>query len=167
MSELRLIAIDGDLSRAIGRSVAELEAVCGASAGNNAGTIGAVVARTLALLERLPRDRKWGGYLTADPALGLIVGTCGFKHGPEGDGRVEIAYFTFPEFEGQGYATAMAARLCELAAADPVVREIIAHTLPERNASTRILEKTGFELVGEIVDPEDGPVWRWLYRGAG
>ena len=36
-----------------------------------------------------------------------------------------------------------------------------AHTLAERNASTRVLEKCGFGLVGEVVDPEDGPVWRW------
>ena len=32
------------------------------------------------------------------------------------DGSVEIAYFTYPDFEGQGYATLMAQRLIELAA---------------------------------------------------
>ena len=35
------------------------------------------------------------------------------------------------------------------------------HTLPEPNASTRILEKTGFKRAGETIDPESGPVWRW------
>jgi [ribosomal protein S5]-alanine N-acetyltransferase len=51
--------------------------------------------------------------------------------------------------------------LVEFAAADQGVRIVRAHTLPERNASTRVLEKCGFEFTGEVVDPEDGPVWRW------
>jgi len=41
------------------------------------------------------------------------------------------------------------------------VRRLRVHTLPERNASTRILEKVGFERLGEIIDPEDGVIWRW------
>src|SRR6185503_4650545 len=44
---------------------------------------------------------------------------------------------------------------------DSAVRLVRAHTLPERNASTRVLEKNGFRLLGPIVDPEDGPVFRW------
>jgi hypothetical protein len=43
----------------------------------------------------------------------------------------------------------------------PPARTVRAHTLPERNASVRILEKLGFAHLGQIVDPEDGPVWRW------
>ena len=33
--------------------------------------------------------------------------------------------------------------------------------LPEATASTRVLRKCGFVHIGEVVDPEDGPVWRW------
>ena len=36
-----------------------------------------------------------------------------------------------------------------------------AHTLPQENASTRVLTKCGFDFVGEVIDPEDGLVWRW------
>ena len=32
---------------------------------------------------------------------------------------------------------------------------------PEPNASTRVLLKNGFRHCGMVVDPEDGPVWRW------
>jgi RimJ/RimL family protein N-acetyltransferase len=46
------------------------------------------------------------------------------------------------------------------------VRTVIAHTLPEENASARVLRKSGFEWVGDVVDPEDGPVWRWEFRPA-
>ena len=31
----------------------------------------------------------------------------------------------------------------------------------EANASTRVLTKCGFRHVGEVMDPEDGLVWRW------
>jgi RimJ/RimL family protein N-acetyltransferase len=41
------------------------------------------------------------------------------------------------------------------------VRVVRAHTLPELNASARALTKCGFKRVGEVVDPEDGLVWRW------
>jgi RimJ/RimL family protein N-acetyltransferase len=29
------------------------------------------------------------------------------------------------------------------------------------NASARVLAKCGFRRVGEVIDPEDGLVWRW------
>jgi RimJ/RimL family protein N-acetyltransferase len=89
------------------------------------------------------------------------VGTCAFKGPPDGQGEVEVAYFTFPTHEGRGYATAMARALCDRAAASAGVRCVRAHTLPERNASVRVLEKLGFRRAGDVQDPEDGPVWRW------
>lgn len=50
--------------------------------------------------------------------------------------------------------------LIRLAVGSPEVRQIIAHTLPETNASTRVLKKVGMHFVGEVLDPEDGRVWR-------
>ena len=42
----------------------------------------------------------------------------------------------------------------------PEVSAMIAHTLPERNASNRVLEKVGFQPDGEAA--EDGErVWRF------
>ena len=38
---------------------------------------------------------------------------------------------------------------------------VIAHTAPTANASTRVLAKCGFEFRGDVVDPDDGLVWRW------
>ena len=91
---------------------------------------------------------------------GQIVGTCGYK-GPPQEGRVEIAYFTFPPNEGAGLATAMAQALVGLAAeTDPNIG-VFAQTLPGRNASHRVLEKLGFERAGLIEHPEDGTVQEW------
>lgn len=106
-------------------------------------------------------DPQWGGYLAVDEATNELVGSCAFKAPPDAAGLTEVAYFTYPGFEGRGYATAMAARLVELARQSPHVQRVIAHTLPERNASTRVLEKVGVRFVGEVIDPDDGRVWRW------
>jgi GrpB-like predicted nucleotidyltransferase (UPF0157 family)/GNAT superfamily N-acetyltransferase len=121
----------------------------------------AVGRQTVALLERTGAAIPWSGYLAVDRSKKIIIGTCAFTAPPDSEGVVEIAYFTFPQFEGQGYASAMAAGLLERAERAVEVRRVRAHTLPENNASTHILEKLGFERVGEVIDPEDGPVWRW------
>ena len=103
----------------------------------------------------------WDGYLVVDTQSREVVGCCAFKGPPTEEGTVEIAYFTFPEFNRQGYATSMAHRLIELATACLQIKRVIAHTLPEASASTRVLEKVDMRFVGEVVDPDDGPVWQW------
>lgn len=106
-------------------------------------------------------ELHWGGYFAVDSESGEVVGSCAFKTPPTSDGAVEIAYFTYPGFEGRGYATEMARRLVELARGSTEVRRVIAHTLQEAGPSTRALEKIGMTFGGEVIDPEDGPVWRW------
>jgi RimJ/RimL family protein N-acetyltransferase len=113
------------------------------------------------MLQRTEATIPWTGYLAVDRVHDIIIGTCAFTARPDADGVVEIAYFTFPGREGRGYASAMAAKLVEVAEGTGEVRRVRAHTLPEPNASTRILEKTGFTRAGETIDPESGPVWRW------
>ena len=93
------------------------------------------------------------------------VGTCGFKGPPADDGIVEIAYGVDPEHQGNGYATEAAEALTSHAFRTGAVRVVRAHTLPEANASTRVLTKCGFRRVGEVIDPEDGLVWRWENTG--
>ena len=117
-----------------------------------------MLEQTLDLLTRDPRPDPWGCYLAS--ADGQTIGTCAFKAAPDAAGAVEIAYMTFPAFERQGHATAMAAALVEIAAAagTPLA---IAHTLPEENASNRALRRNGFTFAGEVEDPEDGLIWRW------
>jgi [ribosomal protein S5]-alanine N-acetyltransferase len=92
-----------------------------------------------------------------------IVGVCAFTSAPTA-ARVEIAYHTFPPFEGQGVATAMIRELLTRAGrADPEI-ELFAHTLPEHNASNAILRKLGFEFFGEVIHPEEGTIWEWRHK---
>lgn len=133
----------------------------GVQIGQNAGILLDVVAQTTKFMTSVGGDPKWFGYLAVDNKSKQIVGTCAFKGAPTIEKTVEIAYFTFPEFEGKGYATAMASMLIQTARSNPEVAGVIAHTLPETNASTSILQKVGMKYVGEVIDPEDGRVWRW------
>jgi RimJ/RimL family protein N-acetyltransferase len=101
------------------------------------------------------------GFGLIERETGEVVGTASFKGPPDGRGVVEIAYGIVPARQGRGYATEAAAALVRFAAADDRVSKVRAHTLPEANASTGVLTKCGFALVGEVTDPEDGRVWRW------
>jgi len=47
------------------------------------------------------------------------------------------------------------------------VREVRAHTLPDENRSTRLLEALGFRRVETVHDPEDGEIWRWAIARPG
>jgi RimJ/RimL family protein N-acetyltransferase len=91
----------------------------------------------------------------------ISIGQCGFKGPPTPDGMVEIAYGVEPNKQGNGYATEAAEALTCYAFQNKEVRLVRAHTLPEANASTRVLTKCGFQHLGEVIDPDDGLMWRW------
>ncbi len=120
-----------------------------------------VIQATVSLYARRGYKQPWIGYLAMEG--NKVVGSCGFA-GPPEEGEVEIAYFTFPGFEGRGVATQMAKEL--LVTCRPAARvvgvQFIAHTLPTEGPSTSILRKLGFSNQGVIQHPEDGAVWKWV-----
>jgi RimJ/RimL family protein N-acetyltransferase len=116
----------------------------------------------IAVLRASPVATPWvHGFAIVQRERALVIGSAGFKGPPDAEGRVEIAYGIVPRFEGRGYATEAAAALVDFAFSHEEVRRVWAHTLPEENASARVLGKLGFARLGEVVDPDDGPVWRW------
>jgi RimJ/RimL family protein N-acetyltransferase len=120
-----------------------------------------VAKHSLEFMRTFPYETppEWFGYFAVESERQRMVGGCSFK-GPAVDGAVEIAYYTFPGFEGQGIGTAMARFLIDRARLLPDVTRVIAHTLREPNGSTRILEKVGMRFAGEAMD-DDTPAWRW------
>jgi RimJ/RimL family protein N-acetyltransferase len=92
---------------------------------------------------------------------GRVVGLCGYKAAPVA-GEVEIGYGVAAVCRRQGFATQSLSLLLERAIGDPAVSLVIAHTVPDNHASRRVLERNGFALSGEVHDPDDGPVLRWI-----
>ena len=117
-----------------------------------------VLAAMAQLYAAVGFTRPWIGYLALED--GACVGTCGFKSAPR-DGRVEIAYFSFPGNEGRGVATRIAAALLEIARSTDARVAVAAQTLPQESASTSVLKKLGFEHASTLEHPEDGTVWEW------
>jgi ribosomal-protein-alanine N-acetyltransferase len=106
------------------------------------------------------------GFAVVQRESGAVVGHCAYKGPPGAEAVVEIAYGIEPAYQGRGYATEAARALVALAFGSGRVRVVRAHTRPEKNASGRVLTKCGFEWIGEVMDPEDGLVWRWELRAS-
>ena len=117
----------------------------------------------LALLEKSSEQDPWvhGFCIVNDD--GVQVGLGSFK-GPPVNGIVEIAYAVAPKYQGNGYATAAARALTAHAFASGQVHSVCAHTLPDGIASQRVLIKSGFSKVAEVVERDDGLVWRFESR---
>jgi ribosomal-protein-alanine N-acetyltransferase len=112
-------------------------------------------------LKRHPSVVGWWTYLFTHKQDSKLIGLGGFKGVPSVEGVVEIGYALAPAYRGKGLASEAARGMIEYAFSHTEVGSVLAHTLPEKNASTRVLGRAGFKHVGTVHDPEDGEVWRW------
>ena len=163
MSNARLNLVDGThalLAAAIaGRT--SLEALLGVAVADDWAGFPEALPVLLASYEEDPRARTWGSLFFIEPTARTLVGFGGFKGPPSADGAVEIGYAIAPAFRGQGLATVAVAQMVERAFAEATIQAIEAHTLGHANSSTRVLEKSGFQKIAELTDPDDGPIWKW------
>jgi [ribosomal protein S5]-alanine N-acetyltransferase len=113
---------------------------------------------TLDRLREHPEEGDWWMHFFV--SKDALVGSGGFA-GPPQDGIVGIGYELAPAFRGKGLGTAAAGALIEKARASGAVTKVIANTLAHDNPSTGVLRRLGFGWARELVDPEDGPIWRW------
>jgi RimJ/RimL family protein N-acetyltransferase len=120
-----------------------------------------VAQHSLAFMRTFPLETSpdWFGHFAIEGESQRMIGVCSLK-GPPVAGTVEIAFFTFPGFEGRGVGTEMARFVVERARQLPDVRLVIAHTPAKESAATRVLEKIGMRFAGEEMD-DSIPVWRW------
>lgn len=101
----------------------------------------------------------WVGYFVK--ADGQIVGSCAFKGKPVNN-SVEVSYWTFQEHEGKGISTWSCKELISIAHKTDPNLTVTAKTAPEKNASTKILERNGFVFSGIVQDHEIGDAWEWM-----
>jgi RimJ/RimL family protein N-acetyltransferase len=113
------------------------------------------------ILERRPDEVAWWTQLFFDDETGNLVGSGGYK-GPPVDRAVEVGYEIAPAYRRQGWATAATLVMTQRAFETGLVDVVIAHTMPEENDSTSVLRASGFEFAGDVHDPDDGLVWRWV-----
>ena len=116
---------------------------------------------TLERLKTHPQDAQWWTWLPVLRKTNELVGSCGFKGKPNAQGEVEIGYEIAASERRKGLGTEAALALRDLAFRSPEVNKVIAHTLAAFNPSTRILQHCGMVKVAELIDPEDGAIWRW------
>lgn len=106
-------------------------------------------------------NKPWVGYFACK--RNQVAGTGGFIEKPK-HGKVEIAYWTFEEFEGQGVASFICKELIKIAKLADTTIIITAKTAPKHNASTKILQHNGFTFTEIIKDGEIGDAWLWTLR---
>ena len=92
-----------------------------------------------------------------------VVGLGSFKGRPK-EGKVEIAYWTFNGFEGQGIASFACKELITIAQSADSKVIITATTAPEHNASTKILRNNEFVFTEIVQDEEIGDAWSWTLK---
>jgi [ribosomal protein S5]-alanine N-acetyltransferase len=112
-------------------------------------------------LENETPAQKWLTYLSILKDENMLIGSCGYKGGPDENGVVEMGYEIAKSYRRKGLAKEVAKGLMEHAFADPSIAKVIAHTLAEENASGSILKYCGHKKTEEINDPEDGLIWKW------
>ena len=103
----------------------------------------------------------WGPHLFFGED-GALIGNGGWK-GPPVDGAAELGYAVAPARQGRGVATAVVRELVRRARVAGL-QMVFAHTLAAESASTSVLTRCGFAKVAELIDPDEGPVWRWELR---
>lgn len=123
----------------------------------------AIVNDTIKFYETSGCSSPWVSYLGV--LNETVVGVCSFKSQPK-ENKVEVAYFTFPEHEGKGFASEMLQLLLKLAYSNLPSVCVFARTLKDRNASHRVLEKCGFATASFVVDPDDGEVLEWHHQSS-
>ena len=111
--------------------------------------------------EANPPTNDWPGFFFIDQKNKALVGNGGFHGQPDDSGTVEVGYEIASEYWNRGFATEAVQALIDFAFAHEEVRVVMAHTLAEKNASNRVLQKVGMKFVAAIDDFEQGKVWRW------
>ncbi len=109
------------------------------------------------LAQAQDQEYEWLTYwLMILPEEALGVGLIGYKGAPDADGMVEVGYGIAPSVQGRGYTTEALHGMLAWAFEDPRTRTVMADVLRTNPASSRVLEKTGMQTVGET---EEAMLW--------
>jgi RimJ/RimL family protein N-acetyltransferase len=94
-------------------------------------------------------ERRWSGVLIKKDTQ-KVIGTAGLTENTLSDETgFELSWFVLPEHQKRGFASEITDALLRFAFNDLGAERVVAETHPENPASNRVLEKLGFECLGE------------------
>ena len=104
-----------------------------------------------------PLVNKWFVRWMVEKSTREIVGSVSFHGPPDEQGMMEIGLGVHSNFQRRGYAVEALTGMWSWVVEQPGV-ELLRYTVaPDNLASVALVEKFGFERVGQQIDPEDGP----------
>ncbi len=162
---LKLIACDPEILKAAIEGNKKLSEKRGVNIAENWTEFGLTALQySLDKLSQNADEAGWCSYFPIHKNHNTLIGSCGYKGKPDMNGTVEIGYEIAPGYRNKGFATELAKALISNALKHNNVSVIQAHTLAEENASVKVLTKCGFQKVEEIIDPDDGLIWKWQLK---
>nr|WP_276584696.1 GNAT family N-acetyltransferase [Brevibacterium permense] len=99
------------------------------------------------MFENCPNEtvQQFAGHVDFDPAM----------NGLPAVGDVNIAYSVHPWARGQGVATVAVGLICDFISRQRIGTRAIARIEAENFASTRVVERNGFQLLGQFQSIDD------------
>ena len=114
------------------------------------------------LAHRIPRVKLNPDFATIGLVLAIeketmqIIGSSGFHDFPDERGMIEIGFGIVPERQNQGFGTELLMAMWKMITQHPEVKVLRYTVSPDNAPSLHIINKLGFERVGEQIDEEDG-----------
>ena len=111
---------------------------------------------------RIPRVKKDPEFaeiaiiLAIEKASSEVIGSAGFHDFPNEKGMIEIGFGIVAQKQNQGFGTELLIGMWKMICARPDVKILRYTVAPDNAPSMKIINKLGFEKVGEQIDPEDG-----------
>jgi RimJ/RimL family protein N-acetyltransferase len=85
-----------------------------------------------------------------------IIGSAGFHDYPDEQGMIELGYGIVDQMQRQGFGQELLLGMWRMIIKREDVKILRYTVAPDNGPSVHIVEKYGFEKVGEQIDPEDG-----------
>lgn len=111
---------------------------------------------------RIPRVTKDPSFaeiaivLAINKSTNEVIGSAGFHDFPNEDGMIEIGFGIVPEMQNQGFGKELLIGMWKMICKRTDVKVLRYTVAPDNAPSMHIINKLGFEKVGEQIDPEDG-----------